>query len=48
MSEDQFKTFDEAMDKILKVPPQVVKDAMEDEKREREKARKAKRLEEKK
>ncbi len=35
--------FDSAMDKLLKVPPQIVKDAMEQEKREREERRKAKR-----
>jgi len=36
-------TFDAAMDKLLKVPPQIVKDAMEQEKQHRAEERKAKR-----
>lgn len=39
--------FDSAMDKLLKVPPQIVKNAMEDEKRERAEERNAKRQERK-
>lgn len=33
--ETEFENFDSAMDKLLKVPPQVVKDAMKAEKRAR-------------
>lgn len=40
---DEYDNFDQAMDKLLRVPPQVVKDAMEAEKKERAEERKAKR-----
>jgi len=40
--EDEFEKFDAAMDKLLKASPQVVKDAMEAEKKERAEERKAK------
>ena len=36
------EAFDKAMDKLLKVPPQIVKKAMEQEKRERAEERKQK------
>lgn len=36
----EYKRFDEAMGKLLKVPPQIVKDAMEAEKQERAEQRK--------
>lgn len=39
----EYERFDDAMDMLLKVPPQIVKDAMEAEKRERAEARKTKR-----
>ena len=38
----EFENFDAAMGELLKVPPQIVKDAMEAEKKEREEERKAK------
>ncbi len=42
--EGEYERFNQAMEKLLKVPPQVVKDAMEQEKKERaeERGRKAK------
>lgn len=40
---EEFEKFDSAMDKLLKVRPQVVKDAMDAEKKERAEERKAKR-----
>ncbi len=39
---DEYDNFDQAMDKLLRVPPQIVKDAMEAEKKERAEERKAK------
>ncbi len=33
--EGEYERFNQAMEKLLKVPPQIVKDAMEQEKRER-------------
>lgn len=39
----KYEQFNSAMDKILKADPKKVKDAMDAEKRERERTRKAKR-----
>jgi hypothetical protein len=39
----EFEAFDAAMDKLLEADPKIVKVAMEQEKKEREAARKAKR-----
>jgi hypothetical protein len=40
---NEYRTFNKAMDTILKADPKAVKDAMEAEKQEREDQRKAKR-----
>ena len=43
MADDtELDKFNDAMDRLLKVPPQVVKNAMEQEKRERAEDRKRK------
>ena len=44
---DEAKKFDDAMDKLLKANPAVVKAAMEQEKKERAEERKAKKVKEK-
>jgi len=40
---NEYRTFNKAMDTILKADPKAVKDAMDAEKREREEQRKTKR-----